>query len=107
MRSLVEQISKSLTPFINETFEINISKFDFQATRKEFDGDITLVVFSLLKFIKMNPIELSNKIGEFLNTHCELVSGFNVVDGFLNLCIQDLYYINALKEISETKIMDS
>ena len=103
MRSLAKQISESLTPFIKETFETNISKFDFQATRKEFDGDITLVVFSLLRFIKINPIQLSNKIGEYLKTHSELVTGFNVVKGFLNLNIQDFYYVDALKEISETK----
>ena len=103
MRSLAKQISESLTPFIKETFETNISKFDFQATRKEFDGDITLVVFSLLRFIKINPIQLSNKIGEYLKTHSELVTGFNVIKGFLNLNIQDFYYVDALKEISETK----
>jgi len=103
MRSLVKQISESLTPFIEETFEINISNFDFQVTRKEFDGDITLVVFSLLRFIKINPIQLSNKIGEYLKNHSELVTDFNVVKGFLNLNIQDFYYVHALKEISETK----
>ena len=103
MRSLVKQISESLTPFIKETFEINISKFDFQATRKEFDGDITLVVFSLLRFIKINPVQLSYKIGEYLKTHSELVIGFNVVKGFLNLNIQDFYYVDALKKITETK----
>ena len=103
MRSLVKQISESLTPFIKETFEINISKFDFQATRKEFDGDITLVVFSLLRFIKINPVQLSYKIGEYLKTHSELVIGFNVVKGFLNLNIQEFYYVDALKKITETK----
>ena len=85
MRSLVKQISESLTPFIERTFEIYISKFDFQVTRKEFDGDITLVVFPLLRFIKINPIQLSNKIGVYLKTHSELVTGFNVVKGFLNV----------------------
>ena len=78
MHSLPEQISETLTPFIKETFDVSVSQFDFQSTRKDFEGDITLVIFSLLKFIKTNPVKLSNQIGEFLKTRSELVSDFNV-----------------------------
>ena len=103
MYSLAKKISEILTPFIKETFDVSISQFDFQSTRKEFEGDITLVTFSLLKFIKTNPAKLSNQIGEFLKTRSELVSDFNVVKGFLNLSIKDRYYVDALNQISKVK----
>ena len=103
MHSLAKKISEILTPFIKETFDVSISQFDFQSTRKEFEGDITLVTFSLLKFIKTNPAKLSNQIGEFLKTRSELVSDFNVVKGFLNLSIKDRYYVDALNQISKVK----
>ena len=103
MQSLDEQISETLTPFIKETFEVEILKFDFQATRKEFDGDLTLVVFSLLKFIRTNPVQLSNQIGEYLKIHFDWVTDFNVVKGFLNLSIQDGYYVQAMNDISKTE----
>ena len=103
MYSLAKKISEILTPFIKETFDVSISQFDFQSTRKEFEGDITLVTFSLLKFIKTNPAKLSNQIGEFLKTRSELVSDFNVVKGFLNLNIKDRYYVDALNQISKVK----
>ena len=103
MQSLAEQISETLTPFIKETFEVEILQFDFQATRKEFDGDLTLVVFSLLKFIRTNPVQLSNQIGEYLKFHFDWVTDFNVVKGFLNLSIQDGYYVQAMNDISKTE----
>ena len=103
MQSLDEQISETLTPFIKETFEVEILQFDFQATRKEFDGDLTLVVFSLLKFIRTNPVQLSNQIGEYLKIHFDWVTDFNVVKGFLNLSIQDGYYVQAMNDISKTE----
>lgn len=101
MQSLADQISENLSPFIKETFGVVVPQFDFQATRKEFDGDITLVVFSLLKFIKVNPVQLSNQIGEFLKSHSKWVIEFNVVKGFLNLSIQDNYYIQSMNRISK------
>ena len=103
MQSLAEQISATLTPFIKETFEVEIPQFDFQATRKEFDGEITLVVFSLLKFIKTNPVQLANQIGEYLKIHSDWVTEFNVVKGFLNLSILDLYYVEAMNAIAKTE----
>ena len=103
MQSLAEQISETLTPFIKETFEVEILQFDFQSTRKEFDGELTLVVFSLLKFIRTNPVQLSNQIGEYLKIHFDWVTDFNVVKGFLNLSIQDGYYVQAMNDISKTE----
>ena len=86
---------------IQTLFDVAIDKFEFQATRKEFEGDITLVIFPLLKQIKSNPVELGNKIGQYLIDNVNDVSKFNVVSGFLNIVISDEYYINFFNKIKD------
>jgi arginyl-tRNA synthetase len=103
MQSLTQQISEALKPYLKETFDLTVLEFEFQATRKEFEGDLTLVVFSLLRFIKINPLELSNQLGNFLKSHTEWVTDYNVVKGFLNLSIADAYYVKAMNSISASK----
>ena len=96
-------LSQILTPSIEKAvqilFEITIEKVEFQSTRKEFEGDITMVIFPLLKVIKSNPVELGNKIGSYLVENVPEVSRFNVVSGFLNIVISDEYYLNFFNEI--------
>ena len=91
-------VSQILTPQIEKAiavlFEITIEKVEFQMTRREFEGDITMVIFPLLKLIKSNPIELGNKIGNYLVENVEVVERFNVVSGFLNIVISDSFYLN-------------
>jgi arginyl-tRNA synthetase len=87
-----------------ELFNISIEKVEFQATRKEFEGDITMVVFPLVKVLKGNPVEIGNQIGNYLVTNVNEVSKFNVVGGFLNIVISDAFYVeffNTIK-INET-----
>ncbi len=69
-----------------------------QKTRKEFDGDITVIVFPLLKLSKKSPEETADDIGKYLNKKVEIVKDYNVIKGFLNLEIIDNYYIDFLKE---------
>ncbi|MBC7846381.1 MAG: arginine--tRNA ligase [Flavobacterium sp.] len=96
-------LSQILTPSIKEAvqvlFDVTIEKVEFQTTRKEFEGDITMVIFPLLKVIKSNPVELGNKIGTYLVENLAEVSRFNVVSGFLNIVISDEYYLNFFNEI--------
>lgn len=84
---------------VKTTFSVDIETVEFQATRKEFPGDITVVVFGLLKFIKGNPQVIGEQIGEFLQQNVEVVKAFNVVKGFLNLEIADSYYLSFFNEI--------
>ncbi|PZR16192.1 MAG: arginine--tRNA ligase [Flavobacterium psychrophilum] len=80
---------------VDALFGVTVEKVELQATRKEFEGDVTMVIFPLLKVIKgSNPAELGNKIGEYLVENTVEVEKFNVVGGFLNLVIADAYYIN-------------
>lgn len=98
-------LSQILTPSIEKAvqalFDIAIDKVEFQATRKEFEGDITMVIFPLLKLVKSNPVELGNKIGNYLVENLDEVSRFNVVSGFLNIVISDAYYLNFFNEIKD------
>jgi len=97
-------ISKILTfqieKAIDALFGVTVEKIELQATRKEFEGDVTMVIFPLLKVIKgSNPAELGGKIGQYLVDNTVEVEKFNVVGGFLNLVIADAYYINYFNEI--------
>ena len=87
-----------LTPFIEKAvkvlFDLTIDKVEFQTTRKEFEGDITMVIFPLLKVVKSNPVELGTKIGNYLVENLAEVDRFNVVSGFLNIVISDDYYLD-------------
>ncbi|MFV5699480.1 arginine--tRNA ligase [Flavobacterium sp. ZT3R17] len=98
-------LSQILTPSIEKAvlalFDIAIDKVEFQTTRKEFEGDITMVIFPLLKVIKSNPVELGNKIGNYLVENVTEVSRFNVVSGFLNIVISDEYYLDFFNEIKD------
>ncbi len=86
-----------------EIYGTTIETVEFQATRKEFEGDITIVVFAFLRYVKGNPIEIGTKIGEYLKTNIDEISDFNVVKGFLNLVISDVHFINSFNEINATE----
>jgi len=91
--------TKSLSFLIKEKYQVSIVDFEFQTTRKEFEGDITLLIYPLLKFIKINPEKLAQSIGQYLITNNKYVEKFNVVKGFLNLTLTDSFYLNEFKVI--------
>ena len=103
LKSMQMSLATILTPSIEKAiqtlFEVTIDKVEFQSTRKEFEGDITLVIFPLLKIVKSNPAELGNKIGNYLVENVPEVSSFNVVSGFLNIVVSDSYYLNFFNRI--------
>ena len=80
--------------------EIGTEKMQLQKTRKEFEGDFTLVVFPFLALSKKRPEETAQEIGEYLKANQPLVASFNVVKGFLNLAISTNYWIELLKHIN-------
>lgn len=88
---------------VQQLFDISIDKVEFQITRKEFEGDITMVIFPLLKVIKGNPIEIGTKIGNYLVENVDEVIRFNVVSGFLNIVISDDYYLNFFNKIKDNE----
>jgi arginyl-tRNA synthetase len=84
---------------LSELYQISIDKVEFQATRKDFEGDITVVVFPFLKLIKDNPMSIGTKIGTYLQEKLPEISKFNVVQGFLNIVLSDVYHRQHFYEI--------
>lgn len=88
-RILIDRVKK----VVLEQYDTDLPTVELQPTRKDFEGDITVVIFPMLKFIKGNPVAIGTSIGEALNSQLESIDGFNVVKGFLNLSISDAYYL--------------
>lgn len=77
---------------LSELYQVTTDKVEFQATRKDFEGDITVVVFPFLKLIKDNPMSIGTRIGSYLQEKLPEISKFNVVQGFLNIVLSDAYH---------------
>lgn len=93
---------------VRQLFDVSIDRVEFQITRKEFEGDITMVIFPLLKVIKgtrsgANPIDIGTEIGNYLVENVDEIIRFNVVSGFLNIVVSDDYYLTFFNEIKNNK----
>lgn len=73
-----------------------------QPTKKDFEGNYTYVVFPLVKSLRKNPAELGNAIGQHIKDNNAFVSSFNVVQGFLNIVLNDSVWIDTLNSILST-----
>jgi arginyl-tRNA synthetase len=82
-------------------YNTSLPSVEFQATRKDFEGDITVVTFPMLRFYKTNPEQLGNDLGAYLVEHLQEVLDYNVVKGFLNLVISDSYYLDYFRNIKD------
>ena len=80
--------------------EVPVNMIQLQKTKKEFEGSLTLVVFPLLRMSKKKPEDTAADLGEYLVAHCPAVDRYNVVKGFLNLCIADSAWIGMLNAIN-------
>ena len=98
-------LAQSVAEAIKQLYgaEVGIEKIQLQKTRKEFEGDFTLVVFPFLALSKKRPEETAQEIGECLKNNLPIISSFNVVKGFLNLAIAPSYWVELLKHIDTTE----
>ena len=98
-------IQETLSLHIKEAFyrlyKVNLETVEFQATRKDFEGDITVITFPMLRAVKMNPAQLGQELGSYLVKHVDEVKTFNVVKGFLNIVIDDNFYLNFFNGIKD------
>jgi arginyl-tRNA synthetase len=78
---------------------INEQLIQFQKTRKDVKGDLTLVIFPFVKMLQVSPAEAGKKIGDFLLEKLSFISEYEVIGGFLNLVISDSYWVNELTTI--------
>ena len=102
-------IRDNIKTALNEIFQFNTDNIELQQTKKEFKGDVTLVVFPMVKELKSSPKEIAEKIGDYLIANSSVVS-YNIVSGFLNLSIADEHYFsffNSVKEDSEYGFSDT
>jgi len=74
--------------------DIPENQINLQDTRSEFEGQITIVVFPVVRFSKKSPEATANELGEYLVANVQDVTAFNVIKGFLNLTIADSYWLN-------------
>ena len=95
---MIEQILHTeIEKCLLELYSSKNQNIQFQKTRKEFEGDITLVVFSLLRASKKGPEQTAEEIGLFLKKNLKEVDSFNVVKGFLNLSISSEFWFSQFK----------
>ena len=104
MLTLQDTLKQHIIQAVQQLYSVDLETVELQQTRKDFTGDITLVIFPLLRHIKGNLVQIGEQIGDYLKKHAgNLVSDFNVIKGFLNLVIGDSYYIDFLNQIRENK----
>lgn len=76
--------------------EVASDSIVIQETRKEFEGQVTVVIFPFTRFSKLSPEQTGSQIGEYLQQHVTEIVGFNVIKGFLNLSVSDSYWVSQL-----------
>ncbi|MEA2041211.1 MAG: arginine--tRNA ligase [Bacteroidota bacterium] len=105
MQDIKQILIKKIIKAIREIYqkEADTSKIQIQATRKDFEGDYTLVVFPLLAASGKAPLETATEIGKYIKASTAEVSDFNVVTGFLNLTISEIYWQSIFEEIYSIK----
>ena len=98
--SIAEQIRKASKKTLQELYSLTIDEKDIQIneTKPEFEGDYTLVLFSFIKQLKKSPEQLGKEIGDHLVNNNPDLFHYNMIKGFLNLTIQDNYWIEFLQK---------
>jgi len=99
--SIQTLIESAVKKGFSSLYQTEIPTVEFQATRKEFEGDITVVVFPMLRYKKGNPVQIGNDLGNYIVENVQEVLRFNVVKGFLNLVIDDALYLKSFSSIAK------
>ncbi len=96
--NLIAHVKESAAKAIESIYKIYVDDVTVSQTKSEFDGDYTIVLFSLVKSLKLSPEVIGNQIGDFLIiNYAHLFTNYNIIKGFLNLTIIDDYLIQFLK----------
>lgn len=97
-----EQITTAALAAVKELYgaEVPAQMIQLQKTRTDFEGNLTLVAFPLLKTSRKKPEDTAQEMGAYLKAHCKAVADFNVVKGFLNLVIAPAAWVGLLNDIN-------
>ena len=93
------EISNLASNFLNKNFSIKTDNIEIQKTKKDFVGDITIVLFPYLKIIDQDKSDFGKEFGEYIKKKSSNVHDYNLAGGFLNLTISDNYYTNFINSI--------
>lgn len=99
--SLQNDLTQKVIEAVKQLYQVDLPTVEFQPTRKDFEGDLTVVVFPMLRYVKGNPVQIGTQIGEYLKENMDEVAKCNVVQGFLNIVIEDSYYLNFFNSIKD------
>jgi len=86
---------------VEKLYGAKLETVELQPTRKDFEGDITAVVFPMLRVVKGNPVQIGEAIGNYLVQHVSEIEKFNVVQGFLNIVLSDSYYLSFFNSVTD------
>ena len=98
--NIIPIIQTSVATAVKELYGLEIEKKDvvLAPTKKDFEGDYTITVFAFSKAAKKSPVQVGDELGNYLKNNTPEIARFNVVQGFLNLVINDAYWVNFLSE---------
>ena len=98
--NIIPIIQTSVATAVKELYGLEIEEKDvvLAPTKKDFEGDYTITVFAFSKAAKKSPVQVGEELGNYLKNNTPEIARFNVVQGFLNLVINDAYWINFLSE---------
>ncbi len=104
MMSIDTILAQAAAAAVKELYgvEFPAEKIVPQTTKKEFEGNETIVVFPFLKASRKAPDVTAQEIGEYMLAHCDVVEKFNVIKGFLNITIKPTYWTGVLKHVAQT-----
>lgn len=103
--TIEQQIINAAQAAVKELYgqEVAEKMVQLQKTKKEFEGNLTLVVFPFLKISRKKPDETAREIGEYIKQNCEAIADFNAVGGFLNLVIDKKAWLGLLNEMNQNE----
>ncbi len=99
--NIIEIIQQGVIKGVKHLYEadVNADQINLNNTRKEFEGDYTIVVFPFVKMARKKPEQVGEELGSFLIEEVNEITGFNVIKGFLNLTVSDDYWLGFLENI--------
>jgi arginyl-tRNA synthetase len=105
--NIEKTLSEKTIEALQTLYAATIGKVTFEKTNPDFEGDLTLVVFPFLKASKKKPEDTANEIGNYLKSNVPEVAGFNVVKGFLNISIDNKFWLDYFRSIDGKPLVNS